>query len=59
MEKYKKVKQKVIPGGSYSVSDIQDFFEYIFKKHREKTDNPSARIYVNKTENRTTLKIKI
>ena len=21
------------PGGSYSVSDIQDYFEYIFKKH--------------------------
>ena len=23
-------------------------FEYIFKKHRRKTDNPSVRIYLNK-----------
>ena len=44
--------------GSYSVSDIQDYFEYIFKKHGESTDNPSARIYVNEIENRIMLKIK-
>ena len=44
--------------GSYSVSDIQDYFEYIFKKHGESTDNPSARIYVNEIENRITFKIK-
>ena len=25
--------------------------EYILKKHGEKTDNPSIRIYINKTEN--------
>ena len=24
-----------LPDGSYSVSDIQDYFEYILKKHRE------------------------
>ena len=29
-----------LPDGSYSVSDIQDYFEYIIKKHGEKTDNP-------------------
>ena len=29
-----------------------------FKKHEEKSDNPSIRIYVNKTENRITLRIK-
>ena len=34
--------------GSYSVSDIQDYFEYILKKHGENTDNPSVRIYVIK-----------
>ena len=28
------------------------------KKHREKSDNPSIRIYINKTENRITSKIK-
>ena len=25
-----------LPGGSYSVSDIQDYFEYILKKHGKK-----------------------
>ena len=35
--------------GSYSVSDIQDYFEYILKKHGENTDSPSV-IYINKTE---------
>ena len=44
--------------GSYSVSDIQDYFEYILKKHGENTDNSSIRIYVNKIENRITFKIK-
>ena len=47
-----------LPDGSYSVSDIQDYFEYILKKHSESVDNPSIRIYVNKTENRITFKIK-
>ena len=26
-----------VPDGSYSVSDIQDYFEYILKKHEEDT----------------------
>ena len=45
-----------LPDGSYSVSDIQDYFEYIFKKHGEKINNnkddkdkdknkPSVKIY--------------
>ena len=46
------------PDGSYSISDIQDYFEYILKKHSESVDNPSIRIYVNKIENRITFKIK-
>ena len=44
--------------GSYSVSNIQDYFEYIFKKHGENTDKPSAQIHVNKIENRVKFKIK-
>ena len=36
-----------LPYGSYSISDIQDYFEYILKKHGEDRDNPSIRIYVN------------
>ena len=44
--------------GSYSVSNIQDCFEYILKRHEENIDNPSVKIYVNKMENRITFKIK-
>ena len=44
--------------GSYSVSDIQDYFEYILKEHSENVDNPPIRIYVNRIENRITFRIK-
>ena len=47
-----------LPDGSYLISDIQDYFEYILKKHNENVDNPPIKIYVNKIENRTTFKIK-
>ena len=47
-----------LPDRSYLISDIQDFFEYIPKKHSKNTDNPSIRIYVNKIENRITFKSK-
>ena len=43
--------------GSYSVSGIQDYFEYISNKHGEDIHKPSVQIYVNKTENRVTFKI--
>ena len=47
-----------LPDGSYSVSDIQDYFEYSLKKHSESVDNPSIRIYINRIENKITFKIK-
>ena len=47
-----------LPDGSYSVSDSQDYFEYILKKHSESVDNPPIRIYVNRTKNRIKFKIK-
>ena len=47
-----------LPDGSYSISDIQHYFEYILKKHGENVDNASIKIYVNKIENRVTFKIK-
>ena len=47
-----------LPDGSYSILDIQYYFEYILKKHGDNTDKPSIQIYVNKTENRITFKIK-
>ena len=47
-----------LPDGLYSVSDIQDYFENILKKHSESVDNPSIRMYINRIENRITFKIK-
>ena len=47
-----------LPDGWYSVLDIQDYFEYILKKHGEDINKPSVQIYVNKIENRVTFKIK-
>ena len=40
------------------MSDIQDCFKYILKRHETVTNNPSIIIYVNKLENRITFKIK-
>ena len=47
-----------LPGGTYSVSDIQDYFEYIIKKHETIADNPPIKIYVSKIKNRIVFKIK-
>ena len=47
-----------LPDGSFSVSDIRDYFGYILKKHGDDIDKPSVQIYVNKIENRVTFKIK-
>ena len=51
-------KEFTLPDGSYSASDIQDYFEYILNKHGESTNKPSIQIYVKKIENRITFKIK-
>ena len=40
------------------VSDIQDYFEYIIKKHETIAGNPPEQIYVNKIKNRIVFKIK-
>ena len=47
-----------LPDGSHSVSDIQDYFEYIIKKHETIADNPPVQIYVKKTKNRIVFEIK-
>ena len=47
-----------VPDGSYSVSDVQDYFKYILKKHGEDIDKPSVHLYVNKLENRVAFKMK-
>ena len=45
--------------GSYSISDIQDHFEFIIKKHETLTKNLSVQIYPNKIKNRIVFQIKI
>ena len=51
-------KEFTLPDGSYSLYNIQGYFEYILKKHRENTDEPPIQIYINNIENRITFKIK-
>ena len=41
-----------LPDGSYSVSDIQDYFDYTIKKQEKLPDNLPIRISVNKIKNR-------
>ena len=47
-----------LPDGSYSTEDIQDYFEFIIKKHETLTENPPIQIYPNKIKNRIVFKIK-
>ena len=72
MEKYEKLKQNnkfeisvptwneefELPDGSYSVSNIRDYFKDIIKKYKEVTNIPPIRIYINQIENRITFRIK-
>ena len=44
--------------GSYSIEDIQDYFEFIIKKHETLTENLPVQIYPNKVKNRIVFKIK-
>ena len=48
-----------LPDGSYSISDIQDYFEFIIKKHETLTENPPVQIYPNKIKNRIVFKINV
>ena len=47
-----------MPDGSYSITDIQDYFEFIIEKHETLTENPPVQIYPNKIKNRIIFKIK-
>ena len=48
-----------LPDGSYSISDIQNYFEYIIKKHETITnDNSPILIYSNEKNNRIVFKMK-
>ena len=47
-----------LPDGSYNISEIQDYFEYIIKKHETISENAPILIYTNTINNRIVFKIK-
>ena len=47
-----------LPNGSYSIADIQDYFEFIIKRHETLTEDSPIEIYPNKIKNRIAFKIK-
>ena len=47
-----------MPNGFYSVSDVQDYSEYIIKKIETLTTIPFIHVYINRINNRLVLKIK-
>ena len=47
-----------LPDGSYTIDEIQDYFEFIIKKHEALTNNQPIKIYSNKIKNRIVFKIK-
>ena len=62
IKQYKNNKLKIIaptwnnefelPNGSCSVSDIQDYIEYIIKKHEKLTSITPIHVYINRINNR-------
>ena len=44
--------------GSYSISEIQDYIEYIIKKHEKIGENAPILTYANTINNRIVIKIK-
>ena len=47
-----------LPDGSYSINDIQDYFEYVIKKHETIANTSPVIIFANKIKNRIVFKIK-
>ena len=47
-----------LPEGSYNISEIQDYDEYIIKKHETIGENAAILIYANTINNRIVFKIK-
>ena len=41
-----------MPDGTHSVSDIQNYFDYMIKKHETIADKTPVQIYTNKIKNR-------
>ena len=47
-----------LPDGSYTISEIQDYIEYIIKNHETIAETAPILIYANKISNRIVFKIK-
>ena len=47
-----------LPHGSYSISDIQDFIEFLIKNHETLTNISPIHIYINRISTRLVFKIK-
>ena len=47
-----------LPDGSYYLSNIQDYIEYIIKKHETLTIIPLIHVYISRINNRLVFKIK-
>ena len=47
-----------LPDSCYSVSNIQDYIEYIIKKHEKETIIPPVQVYINGINDRLVYKIK-
>ena len=47
-----------LPAGSSSIADIQDYFDFIIKKHKTLAENAHVQIYPNKVKNRFVFKVK-
>ena len=47
-----------LPDGSHNISEIQDYIEYIIKKHEAIRENAPILIYANTINNRIVFKIK-
>ena len=47
-----------LPDGSYSVSNIQDYMEYIIKNRKKLPANLRIHVYINRINNRLVFKVK-
>ena len=47
-----------LPDSSYSIADIQDYFEFIIRKHETLTEDSPVKMYPNRIKNRIIFKIK-
>ena len=47
-----------MPDVPYSIAEIQNYFEFLIKKHETLAGNPSVQIYPNEIKNRIVFKVK-